>query len=289
MTTTPETDLAAPYEPAQRPEDAQQPPAPDSPQNALQVAPSGTSPAGFGSATAFELLQRQAKMMASSDLVPAPYKGSVANCAIALEIAARVGCSPLMVAQNLDVIKGRPGWRGKYVIGAVNSHPKFADGGGLEFIFSGKEGSDDWSCYAQAKRSDGKMMVGPTVSIRMAKAEGWYQKPGSKWQTLPGLMLPYRAGSFFGNLHVPEVLMGMPTAEELQDIDGAKTAAKAELVNRFQPVLEAEMLMRPEECPHTAGPRTKQTYEGPDEPASLSEVCAGCDTPWSQCQPKGGE
>ena len=30
---------------------------------------------------------------------------------------------------------------------------------------------------------------GPTISIQMAKAEGWYDKNGSKWKTMPDVML----------------------------------------------------------------------------------------------------
>jgi hypothetical protein len=58
------------------------------------------------------------------------------------------------------------------------------------------------------------------VSMKMAVEEGWYGKSGSKWQTeLKQLMLQYRAGSFFGNIHAPDVVMGMGrTTEEVIDI-----------------------------------------------------------------------
>jgi hypothetical protein len=52
----------------------------------------------------------------------------------------------------------------------------------------------------------------------MAKAEGWLTKTGSKWITMPELMLKYRAAAFFGRLYAPEVLMGMQTTEEIVDI-----------------------------------------------------------------------
>jgi hypothetical protein len=51
----------------------------------------------------------------------------------------------------------------------------------------------------------------------MAKAEGWVSRKGSKWATMPELMLMYRAASFFGRLYAPEVLMGMHSMEEIQD------------------------------------------------------------------------
>ncbi|MCY1456481.1 hypothetical protein D9M71_737040 [compost metagenome] len=51
----------------------------------------------------------------------------------------------------------------------------------------------------------------------MAIDEGWLTKNGSKWQTIPELMLRYRCASFFGRLYAPELLMGLQTAEEADD------------------------------------------------------------------------
>jgi hypothetical protein len=52
----------------------------------------------------------------------------------------------------------------------------------------------------------------------MAKAEGWFAKNGSKWKTMPELMLRYRAAAFFGRLYAPDVLNGMHATEEAEDI-----------------------------------------------------------------------
>ena len=62
------------------------------------------------------------------------------------------------------------------------------------------------------------------VSMRMAVEEGWYGKAGSKWQTeMRVLMFQYRAGTFFGNIHAPDIVMGMGrTAEEERDIAPAQ-------------------------------------------------------------------
>ena len=51
----------------------------------------------------------------------------------------------------------------------------------------------------------------------MAKAEGWLSKEGSKWKTLPELMLCYRSASFFAKIHCPEVILGMQSKQELED------------------------------------------------------------------------
>ncbi|MDN7488520.1 hypothetical protein QZM35_12500 [Burkholderia sp. AU45274] len=58
------------------------------------------------------------------------------------------------------------------------------------------------------------------VSMQMVVEEGWFGKSGSKWQTgLRTLMFQYRAGSFFGNIHAPDIVMGMGrTSEEEADV-----------------------------------------------------------------------
>ena len=75
--------------------------------------------------TSFETAQREAKALSSSDLVPQQYKGNVANTLVALEIAHRIGASPLMVMQNLHIIHGRPSWSSTFVIAAINGSGKF--------------------------------------------------------------------------------------------------------------------------------------------------------------------
>ena len=55
--------------------------------------------------------------------------------------------------------------------------------------------------------------------MAMAKAEGWFGKAGSKWQTMPDLMIRYRAAAFWGRLYIPELLVGIQTQEEVVDIE----------------------------------------------------------------------
>jgi hypothetical protein len=73
---------------------------------------------------------------------------------------------------------------------------------------------------AQAREAKLPVIESAPVSIKMAVEEGWYSKAGSKWQTeLKHLMLQYRAGTFFGNIHAPDIVMGMGrTVEEERDI-----------------------------------------------------------------------
>jgi hypothetical protein len=170
----------------------------------------------FSSAQAFEAAQRMATALSKATLVPKEYLNNIPNCIIALEVAHRLNASPTMVMQNLYIVHGRPSWSSQFIISAVNSCGRFAP---LQFHLDGE--GDNWGCYVTTKDKSGELLKGPRVDIKMAKAEGWYGKNGSKWQTMPEMMLRYRAASFFGKLYAPDVLMGMYTQEEVEDI-GAK-------------------------------------------------------------------
>ncbi len=163
---------------------------------------------------AFELVQRQAKMLASSTLVPKEFQGNMANCAIGLNIAKRLGADPFMVLQNIDVIHGRPSFRATFLIAMVNASGRFSP---IKFKLDG-EGAER-TCYAYATdKASGETVEGPVVSMAMAKAEGWSTKSGSKWLTMPELMLRYRSAAFFARLYAPDITLGMQTAEEVEDI-----------------------------------------------------------------------
>lgn len=188
----------------------------------------------FSSAENFEHIQRVAKVFSESELVPQSYKGKVGNTVIALEMANRLGVSPIAVMQNLHVIQGKPSWSSTFVIAAINASKKFTK---LKFLLTG-EGMDR-GCVAYAKEigGDGETVEGPRVTMKMAKDEGWLDKSGSKWKTMPDLMLSYRSAAFFGRLHVPEIMMGLQTHEEVIDITAQATtvqeARKDEESNRI--------------------------------------------------------
>jgi hypothetical protein len=120
--------------------------------------------------------------------------------------------------QNLHVIHGRPSWSSTFIIAAISSCGMFSP---LRFKFEGE--GDARSCYAYATElATGEVLTGPRVSIAMAKAEGWYGRNGSKWPTMPDVMLTYRAAAFFGRIYAANVLNGLSTADEAADIGPAR-------------------------------------------------------------------
>jgi len=154
-----------------------------------------TQPAGsvFSGIQAFEDAQRIAKALASSTLIPPQFQGQqgFANCLVALEIAGRMGISPFLAMQHLHVIHGRPSWSSSFIIAMVNGCGRFSP---LRFEMSGA--GDSLACYAVATAlASQQELKGPAITMAMAKKEGWATKSGSKWATMPELMIRYRAAA----------------------------------------------------------------------------------------------
>lgn len=171
-----------------------------------------TSQSVFINKDSFEHAQRVAKMLCESDLVPVTFKNKIGNCVIALNMAARMKADPLMVMQNMNVIHGKPSWASAFLIATFNSSGGFSK---LKYIEDEQNGG---RCMAYATDlSDNEKCEGVWVTMEMAKAEGWIDKNGSKWKTMPQLMRRYRAASFFIRQFAPEISMGFQTKEEMED------------------------------------------------------------------------
>lgn len=189
--------------------------------------------------SAFALSVRQARALAASTLVPQSYRGEdgLGNVMVALEIANRIGASPLSVMQSLHVIQGRPSWSASFLIATVNACGRFSP---MRFEVVGEDPADkDYRVRAYATDKEaGERCDGPWITWKMVEAEGWSKKSGSKWLTMPGLMFMYRAAAFWSRLYAPELSLGIHTAEEVQDIAPQRlersdlTALEAKLVQR---------------------------------------------------------
>lgn len=161
-------------------------------------------------------MQQAAEFLSRSTIIPAAYQSKPANCFVALEFAQRIGCNAMMVMQNLDIIQGKPSWSSKFMIAVANDCGRYTP---IRYEMSGKEGEDDWGCRAYfTEIATGEKLVGPKVTMKMADDEGWSKKNGSKWRTMPELMLRYRAAAFLIRTYAPELTMGVLTEHERQDM-----------------------------------------------------------------------
>lgn len=207
-----------------------------------------TDLAVFSSIQGFEVAQRMAKALYTSTMVPETYRGeqNLGSCLIALDLSARMGLNPLMVMQNLYVVKGKPSFSGSFLIGLVNSSGLYKSR--LKFEQVGQIGTDSYGYRAYAYDLDGDKIYGPPVTLRTAVTEGWWNT-NKKWQNLTENMLRYRAGSFFVKANCPELTFGIPTREEVEDTEGVVDVPAHEVVEIDPdaiPVAEAKPATAPQ-------------------------------------------
>ena len=191
--------------------------------NDMTIAPAN---APFADSESFVNAQRVAKALACSSLVPETYRDNLPNVLIALEVASRIGASPLAVMQSLYIVHGRPSWSASFLIATVNACGRFTP---LRFESLGDDpAKDDYRVRAVAKDKDsGEVCEGPWITWAMVKGEGWSTKNGSKWKTMPALMFMYRAAAFWTRVYAPELSLGIQTQEEVTDVWGGNQTALA--------------------------------------------------------------
>ena len=196
----------------------------------------------FSDSESFQKLFDIGKMFASSQLVPQIYQGKPMDCTIAVDMANRMGVSPLMVMQNLYVVKGKPQWSGQACMSLIRGSGEFKN---VRPVYTGERNTDSWGCYIQAEdKNTGDIVRGTEVTIAMAKAEGWYSKPDkygketSKWKTMPEQMLAYRAAAFFARVYIPNALMGVMVEGEAEDI------SKADRIETDEPLTCVDDIMK---------------------------------------------
>lgn len=180
----------------------------------------------------FDTMQRVSNMFACSELVPSMYRTSadnpqakaIANCMIAIETAQRIGASPLMVMQNMYIVHGQPAWSAKFLTATVNGCGRYNS---IKYKMELKgtvkwdnKDIENWECIAYtSEKGSNEILESVPVDVHMAIKEGWYGKKGSKWQTIPKLMLQYRAVTFWTRAYAPELSMGIRPEDEILDIE----------------------------------------------------------------------
>lgn len=194
----------------------------------------------------FELEQRRAKALSVSAFFPDTLKGDIASAVIIYDLAQRMNISVMEVAQNIFIIHGRPSFSTNFLVARLNQSGKIK--GALKTVVS----DDGQSAYCTAVDAEtGETLKGMTVTMEMAQKEGWLTKKGSKWQTMPELMLRKRAQSFFIKEFYPEVMFGLQTVEEVQDI------IETEAIQTPNDDLNAKIFSQPKEEANDEKPKTK--------------------------------
>lgn len=172
----------------------------------------------------FEQALTFASYLADSDLVPKDFKGKPANCLIAMQWGAELGLKPLQALQNLAIINGRPALWGDAVIALVRSSPL------CEYVIEQDDGN---TAICKVKRRGESEQI-RTFSMDDARAAGLAGKQGP-WTQYPKRMRQMRARAFALRDVFPDVLRGLPVAEEIMDTPNEKHMGQVEVVQPHAP------------------------------------------------------
>ena len=203
----------------------------------------------------FSLMQREAALFASSPLIPAHLRAggerqAMANCYLALKMAQTMGEDPMVVMQNIVIVHGTAGFKAQYMIARANASGVFKDC--IDWEIEGAGQNLKVTAFATLKGTDRRVSV--AVDMAMAKAEGWTKN--SKYSTMPEVMLRYRSATFLVRFYAPQVMLGIHSADEMEDVGFA--ASPVDLA--AQPITAAALL----EQARTEGPEDGEiVQEGP--------------------------
>lgn len=148
-----------------------------------------------------------AEILSKSRLVPKDFEGNQGNILVAIQWGAELGLQPMQAMQNIAVINGRPSLWGDSVIALVKASPL------CEYVV---EDVTDTTATCRVKRRGEPEQV-RTFTIDDAKKAGLHGKQGP-WTQYPKRMMQMRARSWALRDVFPDVLRGMPVAEELMDM-----------------------------------------------------------------------
>lgn len=150
---------------------------------------------------------RFADLLSKSSIVPKDFSGNPGNVLVAIQWGMELGLQPMQAMQNIAVINGRPSLWGDAVIALVRSSPL------CEYVYETDDGNAA-TCRVKRRGEDEQVR---TFSMEDAQRAGLIGKSGP-WTQYPKRMRQMRARAFAMRDVFPDVLRGMPVAEELQDM-----------------------------------------------------------------------
>jgi len=253
--------------------------------NAIVKTTEGTlAPGMFDSIEQMTAALTVAEKVSQSNILPDTFKGKPGDVLIALDMAQRLRMNPLHVMQGIVIVHGRPTFSGQFYASLIKASGEFT-----KYDYEEKEenetvkevgGRKNRACRIVAVRPNGEKVAGPWVDYKMAVKDGWATRSGSKWQTMPDLMLRYRAASFFVRTCCPDACMGLRDEFEQEDIpvkaERPRAIVETEVFKEAETV-EAEVIEPEDEGVDysDAAEVMNQTIEPPaPDPKAVEGMCS---------------
>ena len=146
----------------------------------------------------------------------------------------------------------------------------------LQFLEEQDKNGKPFACTCWTEK-DGRRVTGIKVDMNMVNAEGWNKKPGSKWVTMPQVMLRYRAASFFARMNCPELTSGLYTAEEV----GEFTEVPAETVKAEPNSIPFQSTTALEESKTVPAPKVAEKQAVTESAVNLSDAAETEEDPFA--------
>lgn len=177
-------------------------------------------PAPKSTAEAMEL----AKTLASSQLIPKAFQQRPGDVFVAMMWSHSLGIPIVQGLQGIAVINGKPSLYGDALLAVCMGSGQMAD---IEETVTGN--ADNLTATCKVTRRGKPTPVVSTFSMADARAAGLLDKPGP-WKQYTSRMLKMRARAFALRDAFPDVLSGIASAEEMQDVEGTATEKATENV-----------------------------------------------------------
>lgn len=177
-------------------------------------------PAPKSTAEAMEL----AKTLASSQLIPKAFQQRPGDVFVAMMWSYSLGIPIVQGLQGIAVINGKPSLYGDALLAVCMGSGQMAD---IEETVTGN--ADNLTATCKVTRRGKPTPVVSTFSMADARAAGLLGKPGP-WKQYTSRMLKMRARAFALRDAFPDVLSGIASAEEMQDVEGTATEKATENV-----------------------------------------------------------
>lgn len=156
--------------------------------------------------------------LAKSSMLPPHFQGKPENVLLVYALAQQLDVNPVMALWKVSIINGKPCLQSDFMISLLNQQKCLK--GPLKFEWGGNAGQPNRYCVAYGVDAQTEETIkSEPISLAMAQAEGWTRNP--KYKSLPDTMLKWRAAAFFVRTYYPQVVLGLYTAEEVEDVEAS--------------------------------------------------------------------
>lgn len=170
-------------------------------------------------------IAKYARYLQSAGVIPERYQGRVSDCMVAIEMAMRFHVPVLVLMCNSYMVHDKLTLEGKFTLALLNLSGKTL--GPPKYDIKKIDGKIV-SCRCSVVCRETQADVDYTIDRSTVEQNNWEAprrgKP-SPWVNVPDLMFRYRSATYLIRAHFPEVLMGIPTRDEMEDVEAAVIAS----------------------------------------------------------------